>query len=760
MRLKRSFAIGVFALAGALASAGAEAASSSSVTYSRSPQDILSGASVVQATGITGAGVVFGVVDTGAAAPWVGFGGRVAPLPTSACLISPSCNQSLAVTDDNGHGTFVSSEIIGSVPSAGIMGVAPGGSVIAVKVLNASGSGSYTDVANGITYAANHGAQVLNLSLGPFTQNSSIIAAINAAAAKGAYIVFAGGNSSAPLNNGQNITGLTDLAIQHLVFVGSTNASMKISSFSNTPGTGSFISTTGKSYAYDTMWLMADGENIWGASNYSTPSTGYSYITQMSGTSMAAPQVAGAVGLLLQKWPFLQTTGTALQILEATGQDLGVKGVDTTYGDGYLRVDLAFQPVGAVTLLFANGTKKTVSGTSIATSGAVGSLAGVRSVLTNAVGFDSFHRDFPLDFNSAIMSKSGATGNSILPSQISPTTMVSHFAVNEDGSTLSMVSLDQQTTQQQMVENPRTSFGIDHLLNPAEPVWSIAYRRGTDFVGGGQGADAPVSFSEARWDGASAFAGTDAEASGALLGLASNAQYAAMGFSVGAGERMSIAMLQGEDDTLHSLGIAPTSHGFALGYTFEPEGTPDWQVSLTSAMLDESGMLLGSPSAGALDLGTNRSTSVGIGTALDLGAGYKAGFDAAIVTTEGSVASNSLIAGVSRLTSTAFGAALSKDDVAEADDALSVTLKKPLRVTSGSALVDYATGNDMEGNATFASARASLVPTGSETDLGVSYTAPLMAGISGNLYLGGSNDTGNVAGARDLGAMVRLQVVF
>src|ERR1043166_2759600 len=133
-------------------------------SYAYSPQDLLIGATAsVQASANNGAGITFGVIDTGTAAPWIGFGGRV-NTAASACMIA-GCPNSLAITDDNGHGTFVASEIIGSIPSAGFVGVAPAGNVIAVKVLNAQGSGNVSDVANGIVYAVNRGAQVLNLSM-------------------------------------------------------------------------------------------------------------------------------------------------------------------------------------------------------------------------------------------------------------------------------------------------------------------------------------------------------------------------------------------------------------------------------------------------------------------------------------------------------------------------------------------------------------------------------------------------------------------
>lgn len=225
--------VGTTALFASAVSTDADAQTTDPYYYS--PQDILIGANQLHSQGFTGSGINFAVIDTGVLQKWIGFSGpgyggsltppgaggsRIYNIPPSTCLNSTDCrNKNVALTDDNGHGTFVASEIIGSVaassgyPNGLIFGVAPAGDVISVKVLDQRGSGSYTDVANGIAYAASHGAKVLNLSLGPFIQDSTFINAINTAASRGAVIVFAGGNSSATLNNGGNITGLTDQAI-------------------------------------------------------------------------------------------------------------------------------------------------------------------------------------------------------------------------------------------------------------------------------------------------------------------------------------------------------------------------------------------------------------------------------------------------------------------------------------------------------------------------------------------------------------------
>src|SRR4051812_30173324 len=303
-----------------------------------SPQLALMGLnSSIRAASNGGLGITFGVVDTGVAAPWIGFNGRIDPV-NSTCIIA-GCPQSAALLDDHGHGTFVASQLVSTSFSWGLSGVAPNASAMSVKVLTPQG-GTYQDVAKGIIHAADHGAQVINLSVA-FAAVPDLISAINYAAAKNAVVVYAGGNDARAMLNNTRLGGFTDAALQRLIFMGSTGLTQQISAFSNTPGSGGLVSTTGKFTPFKKIWMVADGENIWGASNYSTPELGYGYLVQMSGTSMATPQAAGAAGLLAARWPFLVNTGQIASILLQSGQDLGAKGVDNTYGSGYVRVDKA-----------------------------------------------------------------------------------------------------------------------------------------------------------------------------------------------------------------------------------------------------------------------------------------------------------------------------------------------------------------------------------------------------------------------------------
>jgi hypothetical protein len=233
----------------------------------------------------TGKNVTVGVIDTGATPQWVG--NPVGSVTLGKCQLA-GCTSS---ADNNGHGTFVASEIVSSVPSIGMTGLANGTKILAVKVLDANGSGNSSGLSNGIVSAVNSGAHILNLSLGPVGTPAqqaafynSIAGAVNYAASKGVTIVFAGGNSNQILAGGSTVTGFTDAALQRMVFVGSVNAANVKSSFSNTPGTAGFRSTSNKLYAFNNMWVMANGEGLYGASNYYTPQAGYGYLTQMSGT--------------------------------------------------------------------------------------------------------------------------------------------------------------------------------------------------------------------------------------------------------------------------------------------------------------------------------------------------------------------------------------------------------------------------------------------------------------------------------------------
>jgi thermitase len=182
--------------------------------------------------------------------------------------------------DDNGHGTHVAG-IIGAVRNnglgiSGVMGSKV--KIMAVKTLGASGSGSTTEIINGMNYAIENGAQVINLSLGSRGENAGLKRALQNAVSHGVIVLAAAGNDGermtatnffSPGSYGRDISGV--------ISVGSFDSRGQRSSFSN--------------YGYDYVEISAPGSGI-----YSTYLNSY---RSLSGTSMATPAVAGAAGLAI-----------------------------------------------------------------------------------------------------------------------------------------------------------------------------------------------------------------------------------------------------------------------------------------------------------------------------------------------------------------------------------------------------------------------------------------------------------------------------
>ncbi len=203
-------------------------------------------------------------------------------------------NDSIA-QDANGHGTHV----------AGIIHqIAPDAKIMDVRVLDATGGGSYANIAKGIRYAADNGANVINLSLGG-SADSTLQSAIAYAYGKGVEVCMAAGNSG----------GATPLypaayATQYGIAVGAVDSNRNLAGFSNRSG----------STVMD--FVDAPGVNI-----YSTlPGNTWGY---KSGTSMATPIVAAAVALLRSA----NSSLTPVQIealLTSTASQLGLTSTSTT----------------------------------------------------------------------------------------------------------------------------------------------------------------------------------------------------------------------------------------------------------------------------------------------------------------------------------------------------------------------------------------------------------------------------------------------
>jgi subtilisin family serine protease len=245
-----------------------------------------------------GNGVKVAVIDTGVAASHQDLAGSVVPgtdLASDKPQVDPS---GTGMVDPAGHGTHVAGIIAAHVNNGvGIAGAAPGAKIMPVRVLDKNGTGVASNVALGIIWAADHGARVINLSLGG-GESAGEQQALQYAAAKNVIVFAAAGNSY----ESGNLPSYP-AAYPEAVAVAAVNSSLQHASFSNSgsyvdiaaPG-DSILSTYGGSKANDYEW--------------------------MSGTSMASPYAAAEAAIVIGENPSLSATRVR-QVIESSAKYLG-----------------------------------------------------------------------------------------------------------------------------------------------------------------------------------------------------------------------------------------------------------------------------------------------------------------------------------------------------------------------------------------------------------------------------------------------------
>ncbi len=206
-------------------------------------------------------------------------------------------------TDLNGHGTHVAGIAASSTNNgSGVAGAGYNSVLLNGKVLADDGSGYHSWIANGIIWAADQGAQVINMSLGGTQSSQTLQDAVDYAWSKGSVVIAAAGNSS---STAESYPG----AYIHVIAVAATDANDTITSYSNY---GPWVD------------VAAPGSSI-----YSTYK-GNSYAS-MSGTSMASPLTAGVAALIWSKG-ICSTNICVREQIEKTAEQITGTGTNWTYG--------------------------------------------------------------------------------------------------------------------------------------------------------------------------------------------------------------------------------------------------------------------------------------------------------------------------------------------------------------------------------------------------------------------------------------------
>jgi subtilisin family serine protease len=304
----------------------------------------------ISSFGVNGSGVRVCILDGGIDALHPMFGSRV-DLQSGWDFANNDSNPA----DDSGHGTHVSAIVGGQSGSGYPQGVAPGATIIPIKVLN-NGSGSFSNVIAGIDYCAGSGvngqgnriptaAKVINMSLGggQFSgtcDSDSAAVASNNAVDRGLVVVAASGN------NGYSSAMGTPACGSKVIAVGSTYDANYSKNFSWCTATNRFFCTqtcTDSNPAADQVGCFSNKGSqldvVAPGCEISSAKIGGG-LTVMCGTSMAAPHVAGLAALLLQLNPGLPPVDPgngALNIrncIRQGAEDKGASGFDPAYGYG------------------------------------------------------------------------------------------------------------------------------------------------------------------------------------------------------------------------------------------------------------------------------------------------------------------------------------------------------------------------------------------------------------------------------------------
>lgn len=638
-------------------------------------------ASYAYARGYTGDGVIVAVVDTG-----VDLDHSDLQVNIASDGVDFSNDGQLNANDNNGHGTHVAGTIAAVKDDAGMHGVAYNAGILPVKVLTGSGGGFTNDVADGIEYAVDHGAQVINLSLGANIEMNDVKQAVVYAVENNVVVVAAAGNSAAsqPINparyagdkdvNNSDMTGA-------LIAVGATDINNNLAWFSNKCG--------------DAMnWCMvAPGDGIYATYNDGTYAT-------FSGTSMADPHVSGAAAILLEAFPYL-TGRQVASILLSTATDLGAAGIDPIYGHGLLNLEAATRPSGVVVIPLGDsigGQGIELGNTSVTASSAFGNAFG-NSALKLAI-LDEYGRAYSVNLSDVVQSHNiSDDAYNMFEKFTEPGLTQVNIAENMSFGFSNEVREKRSSTEGEESEN-LTRMSLDSEFDGLS--LSFNYNVPVDRAFG------------ARADNYSVLGNID----NPYLGFAELGVSSIAGFRINDSFTVKTGNFQGEqEDTAGKISgmVNEIAYNSVRG-----------RMAVQAGFINEEETLLGSRTEGAFAIKGNTPTwfyglnsDMALSDKVRLFGSYTYGVSFA------EAASSSLFQDIAPIHSESFHIGLSKDEILGKRDMFGIILSQPLRVSSGSASLDLPVARDMAGGILRRSYGMDLAPNGRELDLEAFYSVKM-----------------------------------
>jgi len=688
--------------------------------------------------GATGQGVTIAVLDTGVHYNHFEFAGRIAP--GGQDYITGDGDPFDDDADQGGHGSTMAGVIAAGFNNQGTVGIAYNARILPVRVVDSHRNPGHPATVNGLNFAANRpDVRVIVLAYGDTPTAEENQALINAAN-NGKILVASAGNEGKPNPKypGSYFNQLNGAGI----VVGATTRS------------GTLLPGTNRAGDLRNWFMVAPGEAIIGPGNATT--TAFNTLT---GTSVAAPHVAGAAALVLSLSPNLSNK-EVVEILLSTATDLGAPGVDEVYGHGLLNVGRAVQPIGDT------DSSSSSSGGGLGAAAAALAVGGgiaywwnnkkAKEALEETLVFDSYDRPYIMDMTQALHVQSNRARLLDVMDMFDRQTRSMEIAVNDEVSLrlhasatnpsdyIFLKDADPFLEDWDEIEGRNLSYSLSGNLDNGiffDLQSNQATASGFDRVG-----DLSIS-NHFVWGNnlAAPYLGFGSVADSMRLGYRINDRYA-----------MSVAANRVDDDAQE---FGTSSQATIIEGHYSPARNASLSLRLSDIV--EDGSLLGGASGGVFSVDQAHTTALGLSgqyrllDRLTLFANYTHGF------TSVDEQQGSFLQEFGGLQSHAYGVGLLSNDVFRSHDRAGIAVSSPLRVRRGDVDLVVPHSVDTAGNLGTSRTRVDLSPGEAELDLEAFYSLSLNRQIDlGTHITWRDNPDGNPDVAHDVAVFGTLGLRF
>jgi len=707
--------------------------------------------------GATGEGITVAVIDSGID---VDNSQIVANIhPDSINIVT---GQKSDLNDVSGHGTGVAGVIAAirdpsNNTNVNTQGVAFDAQIMAINTASVGSCASEdgcsffdSDIAAALDYARVRGVKIVNISLGGDDFNSPILVnAYRRAVEAGMIMILAAGNRdeadteldvSQPERSGA--VAWADWANGQIILAGGVDATSAFWDGSHRAGE-----------IAKNVFLVAGAEDIL---SIGIDENGDEAFFLWSGTSFAAPHIAGAAALLMQAFPNLDGKQVA-DLLFSTATDLGAVGPDIIFGRGLINIEAAFQPQGASSIAVrtaAGDTQVVALENSVLLGGnAFGGFTSFSDGLSNSMMFDGLNRSFRVDLGQQIFDR----GQNI---------QLGSLVESKRGSRTSSLQLDQSTKVKFSWQEDRRFQEVEEQYFSHQNNARNRYQGLRMKLNMSMGNDQNITFSQGLslketledYD-QDEFLSIGKEDFMALVGR-DKSQNAILGHKLNSKTKFKLLLgRSGQEWQEYNL----KSNSYVMMVRVDHQLFSSANFGLDLGLMNENGSVLGSLSDGAISLGKGASTAF-INGRFDMAFAKKFNFfaKASYGMTNVTAADLSLVEQIDNLTSGSFAIGITANSFLQKGDRLSFAVSQPLRVMSGQANLSYVASRDYQTDSlSFIRNQASLSPTGREIDFELAYRIADLFGaqIDFNI-LHQINPNHNRENPDNTGVLIRFGSVF